>query len=244
MNALVDNINKVERLIRNNSSSILTALGVSGTISTAYLTGKASYQARDVIKEEEAKLKHKLTQKEAVKIVWKLYIPATISGGVTIACILGASTINAKRTAAITAAYSLGEKAFSEYKDKVVETLGEKEEQKIRDEVAATKVNSQPPPQSLIVSGGDVLCCEMWTGRYFLSNMEALRQAQNTINEKLIGQNEATLSDFYYILGIPQTSSSGYSGWTSTKMLKLSFSTQLADGKPCLTFEYNYVHTF
>lgn len=234
-----DAVFKIERLARENSSSILTALGVSGTITTAYLTAKASFKAASVLAEEPP-----MDKKETVKTVWKLYIPAVTSGTLTIGCILGASKINARRTAALTAAYSLTEKAYSEYKDKVVETLGEKKEKKVRDDIAADRV-AQSSSQGVVVLGtGDVLCYEMYTGRYFTSDMETLRKAQNDINAKLVREMEATLSDFYYLVGLPQTSYSSYSGWKSEKMMSLDFSTHLHDGKPCLAFEYNYITTF
>jgi len=243
MNAIVDIFNKAERLVQHNSSSILTAFGISGTIGTAYLTGKASFKAAHIIQEEERLTTKKVDPKDAVKKVWKLYIPAGVSGVATIACIVGVSKIGSRRTAAITAAYSLSEKAFTEYKSKVVETLGEKKEKKIRDEVYETKMSNNPPSSSGIVLAGtgDVLCCETWTGRYFNSDMETIRKAVNVINAKLNREMEATLSDFYYLIGIPTTSSSSYSGWNSDKLMDLDFSTLLHDGRPCLAFEYNYV---
>lgn len=243
MNAIVDIFNKAERLVQNNSSSILTAFGISGTIGTAYLASKASFKAAHVLSEAEVATGKHLEPKDAIKKVWKLYIPAGASGVITIVCIVGVTKISSRRTAAITAAYSLSEKAFAEYKDKVVETLGEKKEKKVRDELHETQVSNNPPPTSGIVLAGtgDVLCCETWTGRYFNSDMETIRRAVNIINAKVNREMEATLSDFYYLIGIPTTSSSSHSGWNSDKLMELDFSTLLYDGRPCLAFEYNYV---
>jgi hypothetical protein len=39
----------------DNSPAILTSAAVVGTITTAYLTGKASFKAADVIRDEEDK---------------------------------------------------------------------------------------------------------------------------------------------------------------------------------------------
>jgi len=232
-----------ERIARENSSSILTALGVTGTVTTAYLTAKATFKAANQIASAETEF-GRIENKEKIQLVWKMYIPAGTTGVLTIVCILGAAKINSRRTAALTAAYSLSERAYAEYKEKVIETLGEKKEQKVRDEIAADRIERNPPSQGIILVGsGDVLCYEAYTGRYFNSNMETLRKAQNDINAKLVRENETTLSDFYYMIGIPQTSFSSYSGWKSEKMMDLSFSTLLHDGKPCLSFEYNYVTT-
>lgn len=80
------------------------------------------------------------------------------------------------------------------------------------------------------------------TGRYFVGDMEKLRQAVNEVNAKLLREDYVVIGEFYYILGLQQTSSAGRLGWTSDKLLELEFSTTLTeDNKPCLAFDYNYV---
>lgn len=224
----------------------MTAIGVSGTLVTAYLTGKASFEASRIIHSEDAPVlpdDRKEKAKIVVPMVWKLYIPAGVSAGLTIASILGALRVQSRRSAAITAAYSLSEKAFAEYKEKVVEQLGTKKEQKIRDEIAQDRVNNNPPGKELMIAGsGEVLCCELYTNRYFHSDMESLRKAQNDINAKLFREMYATLNDFYYLVGLSPTSESGNYGWESDKQMELYFSAVLSDdNRPCMTFEYNYI---
>lgn len=240
---LTNLVKVVEKILRDNSSSILTGLGVSGTIVTSYLTGRASFRAANILAHE----KKTASMKEDAKLVWKEYIPAAISGTVTIGCILGAATLGGRKTAASMAAYSISEKAFSEYKEKVSEQLGIRKEQAIRDEIAQDKVNRNPPPsREVVLAGpGNVLCCEIYTGRYFNGDMESLRKAQNDINARLFRDDHASASDLYILLGLPYTSHSSYIGWTSDRLLELQFSTVLADdGRPCLAFEYNYINPF
>lgn len=243
-------IHRVEKLLRDNSSTIFTALGVSGTLSTAYLAVKASFKAARTIDLRQAQhdleeKSHSFDNKEKALMIWKLYIPAGVSGSLTIGCIIAGAKIGSKRTAAAYSLLSISEKAFSEYKDKVVEQLGEKKEKTIRDEIAQDRVNADPEKGIVIVGPGNVLCYEQHTGRYFNSDMETLRKAVNTINAKMIREIDATLSDFYYLVRLPVTSFSSMTGWNSDKMLELYFSTSLAeDGRPCLTFDYNYVIPF
>lgn len=237
-------VTAVEKTLRDNSPAILTGLGVSGTIVTSYLASKATLGANKMIEQDPKK---DLTKKEIFKLVWKHYIPTAISGTVTVACIIGAARAGNRRTAASMAAYSLSEKAFTEYKEKVTEQLGKRKEQEIRDGIAQDKVNANPPPsrEVTLIGPGNVLCYEIYTGRYFNSDMESLRKAQNDINAKLIRDDYASASDLYIMLGLPYTSHSSYIGWTSDKMLELQFSTALAeDGRPCITFEYNYINPF
>jgi hypothetical protein len=236
-------VGRVEKVLRTNSPAILTALGVSGTITTAYLAGKASFRAAEAIQKEALVITNEpKNRKKDIKLVWKSYIPTAVSGAVTITCIICATRIGMKRTAAITAAYSLSEKAFSEYRDKVIDKVGERKEQQVRDDIAQDKVRANAPSREVVLSGsGHILCCELYTGRYFNSDMESLRKAQNDLNARLVNHVYATLDDFYYMIGLPQTSSSGNIGWNSDKLMELRFSTVLTDdGRPCLAFEYNY----
>lgn len=233
--------------LKRKSPEILTALGVSGVITTAYLSGKASYKASRIITEIEhvhaPDENWKTRLKERTQLVWKLYVPAGISGTLTIACIITSYKGAGRRTAAAVTAYSLTERAFSEYRDKVIEEIGKTKEQKIRDTIAQEKVNENSVTKEvIIVSGGQVLCCELYTHRYFRSDMETLRKAQNDINQRIISQMYVTLEEFYDLIGIPHTSMSGNLGWDSDKMMELQFTSVIAeDGEPCLAFEYNYV---
>jgi hypothetical protein len=212
------------------------------------LAATASFKAAYVIEREQRRLdkhekSHPLDKKEKAKLIWQLYIPTTVSTVLTIGCIIGGARIGTKRAAAAYSLLTVSEQAFVEYKEKVVEQIGEKKEQKVRDEIAQDRVNqSSPQAGVVIVSAGQVLCYEMHTGRYFNCDMETIRKAQNTINAKLIREMEASLSDFYYLVGLPPTSYSSGTGWNSDKMLELSFSTVLSDdGRPCISFEYNYI---
>lgn len=240
---LTNLVKTVEKILKDNSPSILTGLGISGTVVTSYLASRASYE---VGKHSKPGFDD-LSLKEKIQVSWKIYIPTVVSGTVTIGCILGASKIGSRRTAASMAAYSLSEKAFTEYKEKVVEQIGKRKEQTIRDEIAQDRVTNNPPPsrEVMLAGPGNVLCYEVYTGRYFNSDMESLRKAQNDINARLFRDDHASASDLYIILGLPYTSHSSYIGWTSDKLLEMQFSTVLAeDGRPCLAFEYNYINPF
>lgn len=244
MNELVK---KLERLARVNSPAILTAIGVSGTVTTAYLTGRAAYESAFVILEEERNLTTgHLTTRHKTELVWRLYIPATITGTASIICIIGATRIGARRAAALTAAYSLSDKAFAEYREKIAETVGAKKEKALRDEIVQERILQNPPSKEVVIAGsGSVLCCELFTGRYFNSDMESLRKAQNDINAKLVGHEYATLGDFYYMVGLPYTSHCSDLGWSSDRLMALEFSTVLSDdNRPCIAFDYNYTKPF
>ena len=240
-------VKAAEQVIRQNSPAILAGLGATGTIATAYL----SYQAGKKIGTDKRFFyetgQEPTTRKEFVKMYWKTYLPPAIAGAVSIGCIIGGTRIGARRTAAITAAYSLSEKAFQEYRDKVTEKMGERKEQQVRDEIAQEKAVAGTPPREIVLMGaGDVLCYDLQTDRPFLGTMERLKKAQNDVNFRVLKDGYAYLSDFYSMIGVylPKESQYGYNmGWNKENgAMELEFSTILVDEtRPCLAFKYNYL---
>lgn len=238
-------LNSSLRSIKRNSPEILTGLGVAGVISTSYLVGRASFKAAIVINDKaDFVTDEKLSFKEEFKLTWKLYVPPIISGTLTIASIIGSSKASGRRTAAAVTAYSVLDRAFSEYKEHIVEEIGKSKEQKIRDEIAQKRVTENPPDsrEIVVIGRGQVLCCELFTGRYFKCDMETLRKAENDLNAMVVNSWYCTLSDFYDLLDLDHTSTSDKMGWDTDKLLQLEFSHALSpDGEPCLTFDYNYI---
>ena len=238
---LTDLAKRAEKFTIDNSPLILTVVGVTGTITTAYLTGQAAFRAADIIRDYKDEAQALTSFKEKVNVTWKEYIPAGAVGIITIVAIISANQIGTRRTAAIAAAYSLSDKAFNEYKEKVVEKLGQRKEESIRDELAQDRVDSNPAAsRGIIVAGsGEVLCYEQFTGRYFKSSMDELKAAQNEVNARIISDNYASLSDFYDEMSLPHTSVSDEIGWNSDRLMELEFSTVLSDdGKPCIAIDY------
>jgi hypothetical protein len=142
----------------------------------------------------------------------------------------------------MTAAYSLSERAFSEYKDKVKEKLGERKEQSVRDAIAEDKVRNNPPGQNIVVIGGEgnCLCYELHTGRDFVSSMAALEKARNELNARLLREDFVYMHNFYDLAHIPHTESDYDFGWTSDRLMELEFTSLIHEGKPVLAFAYNY----
>lgn len=236
------------QLAKRNSPAILaTAAGV-GVITTAYLSGKASWRAADRVMDEHLK-RHQdsehiylLTNREKAKLVWKLYIPTGVSAAVTIGCIIGAQRVAGNKALAATTALAVSERAYSAYRDKIIEEFGERKDQSIRDQVVTDEIQRNPPPTHILSGPGNVLCQELYTGRYFTSDMETLRKAQNDLNERLVGGTYCTLDEWYDLIGLDYTKASNNLGWTSDKQMKLEFTTCLSpDGRPVLAFGYNYI---
>lgn len=226
------------KLVQDNSPAILTGLGMVGAVSSVYLTGKATFKAAEILSKEDPS---KRNLKSDAKAVWKLYIPAGSTLLVTLGSVFAANRIGSRRTAALAMVYGLSEKAFDEYKTKMIEKLGEHKEQTARDEIAQERLNNDPlsSKEVLITGNGDVLFYDAITGRYFNSNMEAVRKAQNDLNYIILNDMYASLGDFYGMIGLPRTPYSEEVGWNADRMLEIDFSTVLSeDGKPCISIDY------
>ena len=120
------------RTVIKNSPAILTGMGVLGVFTTVYAAVDATPKAMQILEERRAEELDAneefsdFTKWEMFKEVWKCYIPTFISGAVTITAIVSANSVNQRRNAALIGLYSLSENALKEYKNKVVETIGEK----------------------------------------------------------------------------------------------------------------------
>jgi len=239
---------QVERFMRENSTAILAGIGATGVVTTGYLAHQAGWKAATSTIYFEIEGGRQDSRKERIKERarrnWKLYIPPTIVGGVAIGCIIAGTRVGNRRTAAMAAAYSLSEKAFVEYKEKVVEKLGERKDQSVRDEIAQERIAANPIGREVILVGsGTVLCCELHTGRYFLGDMDTLKKAQNEINDRINRHEYATLQEFQVLINISPTDSSMDFGWDQERgLMSLDITTTLMDEiRPCLAFSYSYL---
>jgi hypothetical protein len=239
---------QAKKAIADNSPAILTALGVTGTLTVAYLTGKASFKAAEILAKETARREAdgdpQMDNWDKVDLVWREFIPAAGIAAMTVSAIIGANHISTKRVAAFASAYSMAEKGFAQYKDKVLEKVGEKKEGEIRDEVAKQQLKDHPLKQSqIILTGkGDHLCFDAYSGRFFQSDIEKVRAAVNDINFEIINNDYASVSDYWSLIGLPSTSSSDDVGWNTDKKLECEYTSDLTkEGVPCMvvTFKTN-----
>lgn len=239
-----DLVRRLQKSITDNSPAILTGIGVTGTLLTAYLAGRATVQATKIVEFHELKegpAEGWQKVRERVQLTWKLYIPAAASATTTIAAIISANQVSSRRAAAVAAAYTTIDRAFSEYREKMVETIGKNKEERARAEIAQERVNENPPVNVIVTGRGETLCFEAYTGRSFYSDMEALRKAQNDLNAQIINQGFASLTDFYDMIGLKKTAHSDEFGWTADKLLELRFAAVLHEGQPVMSVEYNHI---
>lgn len=239
------NANDCARLIKANAPAILTASACVGTIATAILTAKSTTLAIEKIADYcEANLRspEDLSWKEKFSVSYRVYIPPAIAGVCTLVSIISANRIQYARGAAFALAYSGSEAAFRRYREAVSDVVKPKDIQKITSRVAEKSVQEAGQPLSgtvLVASSGDVLCYDVFSGRYFRSDIETIRRVENNINGQLNAECYASLNEFYAGLGLPPIAAGELVGWSVPNSLSVEFGSQLTEkGEPVLTIDF------
>jgi len=240
-------INQIQKALHHNLPTILSAAAVAGVIGTVVLAVKATPHAlADIehanqeagyvyepgvplqVSEEKAKEAFEsFSAIDKVKACWRCYIPTAICGTATIACILGANAIGLRQHAALLGAYTLADTSFREYKEHVLEHITPQKAQKIDDEIMEAKIAKNPPNTETIIfaGGGDQLCYESLTGRYFKSDAETIRRAALDIDARILNDDlYASANEFFDLLGLDSCTIGAEMGWTVECRLKIVLS--------------------
>jgi len=248
--------NSVRTTLVKHSPEILTGIGITGMLTTVVLAVRATPKALALIRNAEndkfnaqvdngvdpTEAVDQLTPIETVKATWKCYIPAAVTGTMSTVCLIGASSVSAKRNAALATAYTIADAALKDYQGKTLETIGEKKEQVIRDAIAKDKIEKDPVDnrEIIVTEKGNTRCYDAISGRYFVSDIEAIRKAENVLNKRLMDEMYISLNEFYWEIGLDSTEIGDQLGWNiDNGLIELSFSSQLSkDGVPCLVVNY------
>ena len=237
---------RLGEIIKDNSPMILTGVAIGGVASTVILGIRATPKAMMLLDDYEYnEVQRELTSKEEIQVAWKCYIPTAIMGVITISAILGTSKIHQTRNAALAGMYSLAEKGLREYQSKVIEVIGEKKAQQVKDDIQKDLIARSPiGNKEIIITGkGPMVCYEAMSGRYFKSDIDNIRKAINELNRHLLGDTYmfVTLNEMYYELGLSNTKLGELVGWhVDDGIIEANFSSQLTDeDTPCLVLDFN-----
>lgn len=230
--------------IKKHSPEILTGIGIAGMITTTVMAVRATPKALILIEERKKEMgTEKLEAVDVVKTTWICYIPAAITGTLSIVCLIGASSVNARRNAALATAYTLSESALKDYQGKVIEMFGEKKNEAVKDAIAKDKVEKNPvvTREIVITEKGNTLCYDVISGRYFKSDIDKIKKAECELNRQMRDEMYISLNEFYYEIGLENIKLGDELGWNiDDGYIDLSFSSQLAsDGTPCLVIDYS-----
>lgn len=158
-NAVTSKVGRQVLTVQKHSPTLLFAGGVIGVVAAAVLASRATLKLEEEL-DEHVRLMEKInvaedveqfTEKDTAKaraIVYvrtfgriaRLYAPAVATGSISIFMLTGSHMILTRRNLAVTAAYASMEKAFEEYRKRVIEEYGEDADEKMRHGAFSTEV--------------------------------------------------------------------------------------------------------
>lgn len=154
-----------------------------------------------------------------------LYGPAFVLGVTSVACLTQSHRILTKRNVALTAAYSVLEKGFEDYRGRVRNELGEDKDREFRygtetiEQVTIAKDGKEKRKKIKVAALGDSIYARFFnednpnwqtTPEY---NVMFLRQVQNYVNDRLRSRGYISLNDVYKELGFEETTAGQVVGW-------------------------------
>lgn len=238
-------LNKGLATVKRYSPQILTTVGILGTITSGVLAARATLHLEPIIEKHEqsvdkAKKKtHELTadeysstqhKREITKIylttskdIFKLYALPVSIGVASIGCLIGSHNIMSQRNVATVAAYKALETSFNQYRQRVVEDLGEDKDREYRYATKTTEVevlddegNVSTEEKTVSVPSDYQRIFDIdndnWSPINGMNEMH-IRAAQRWMNEKLNAQGYLFLNDVYKALGFEDSTEGCVVGW-------------------------------
>lgn len=234
-----------QAVVSKRSPEILTGIGIAGMITATVLAVRSTPKALELIEEKKKEDGvDKLPPVEVVKTTWKCYLPAAITTVTSVACLVGASRENLRRNAALATAYKLSETALTEYREQVVETIGEKKEQVVREKVNQKRLEQTPVTKNeiFITGDGDTIFLDPLSKRFFKSDIDRVRKVENALNKQMLHDicGSVSVNEFYDELGLERTDIGDYLEWNTEHLIDLDITPGMADnGKPCLVIGHH-----
>lgn len=243
-------VRSAKSTVSKHSPEILVGIGVGGMYTAGVLAVRETPKAIRLMEERRKQLGvEKLPPKDIVKATWRCYLAAAITALTSTACIIGGTRESLRRNAALATAYKISETALMEYREQIIEKVGEKKEQVIREAVNQKQIDKQPITQSTVyyTGDGDTLFLDPLSRRYFKSTRERIERAENVLNKQMIHDifGTATLNDFYDEIGLDRTDLGYNMGWSTERLIDLDITPGMTDdGKPCLVIGHHNAPTY
>ena len=250
---LMNVYNGVKGKVEKHSPEILMGVGVVGVVATTVTACRATMKLNDILDEcvetrdkiksvqENPAYEDRYSDEDAQKDltinyvqtgvkVAKLYAPSVALGVLSIGCLVGSHSVMQKRNAALSAAYLTVDKSFKEYKQRVIDRVGEEVEKEIRygikaEEVVET-VTDEEGNETTVTETVKMMNPNLYSdyARFFDEsspywqkdpeyNLVFLKAQQQYANDLLRAKGRLFLNDVYDMLGIEKTKAGQIVGW-------------------------------
>lgn len=254
MNNVTRTFGKIGFKLKKHSPEILVVTGVIGTVASAVMACKATTQLDEILESHKKKseeihdaiehpetLEVPYTEEESKKVVTllyaqtglelvKLYAPSVILGTLSITAILTGHNITRKRNIALAAAYTTIDKAFKDYRGRVVERFGEALDKELRynikskevEEIVQNEDGTTTVEKKIVQVVDNPLaseyavffdaCSPNWTKDPEWNKMFLLDQ-QRYANDLLKRKGHLFLNEVYDMIGVDRTRAGQVVGW-------------------------------
>lgn len=191
--------------------TILTCVSAAGVVGTSVLTAKAATKASKLLDQAKEEKGEDLTKMEIVQVAGPAYIPAIALGVTTVASIVGIGLLSKRQNASIISSYTLLDQAYKNYRAKVEEMYGENADNVVRNEIAKDRFEESGYVKEF---EDKQLFYEEFSGRYFESTIEDVKDAEYHFNRNFALRGYADLNEFYEFLGLEEVEYGFYMGWS------------------------------
>lgn len=224
-----------------NKPELLIGFGLGAWLSSTISAFFLAPAMRDAMEEKKKELNvEKLPPVETVKTAAPYVLPSVVFGALGTGMVIAGNQIHVERGTAAMAAWCVAESAYRDYRTKVQEMLGEKKEMAIKDEVVKKNMdrNQLKCDTPMIITGnGNYLCFDTLSGRYFKSDIEKLKRAENLLDRRIIDNMFVSLNEMYIEIGLPPVELGDDIGWhidTGYVGMEFSYGSAEETGEPCL----------
>lgn len=228
-------------ITKKHSPALLFGAGLVGVATTVVLGCRATLKLSDVLEKGEQKIealnnaddvtiqetdKAKMRAKLGIAIdVAKLYAPTVIAGVATVGALTGSHVILSRRNAGLTAAYAAVDKAYKEYRERVIKEFGAEKDFELRHDFEtkeiAVETDEGPVPQTVkvvtrshspyarVFGQGDTT---NWSPIPW-ENQTFIKVQQQYANDLLHARGHVFLNEVYDMLGFDRTPEGQQVGW-------------------------------
>lgn len=206
---------------------------ITSVIMAAKAAPKAEYEL-DLLEERQAEW----SRLDQVKAVAPVYAPAAGMILISTACIVASNRAHRHRYASLLALYSIGEKTLQKWQTSVLEEVGEKKYEKVRERTVSP--NEDPVPTAILLDEDRVMFFDVFSGRYFrLNSVETVRRIVNDMNDQLLSGDWISLNEFYFELGLERTEYGDDIGWAAYQgTIQIDFDSFLKEDRPCVSISF------
>lgn len=162
-NVVTSKIGRQILVAQKNSPAILFGVGIVGIVGTVVLASRATLKLDEILDEASSKLdtariiEHEdysdTDRKKDIALIYtqtagkitRLYAPALFLGVVSVAALTGAHVVLNRRYIGVTAAYATIERAYAEYRKRVIAELGPDKDREFRYALVDKEIVEETP---------------------------------------------------------------------------------------------------